>query len=84
MDVNCFQAEIIFLFVKLGQTFVKHTFVKIKSDWQIWQMTNLIMAGLKNGEFCKWQIWQLANATGEFRIWQILQVAKLAAGEPSN
>ena len=45
------------------------------------------MVNFANGEFCKcrtWQIWQLANATGEFRIWQILQAANLAAGELSN
>ena len=54
------------------------------SEWRILQMTNWIMASLRNGEFCKGQIWQLANATGEFRIWQILQVANLAAGELSN
>ena len=47
-------------------------------------MTNLIMASLTNGEFCQWQIWQLPNATGEFSIWKILQVAKKAAGELSN
>ena len=42
------------------------------------------MANFTNGGLGKWQIWQLPNATGEFRIWQILQVANLAAVELIN
>ena len=49
-------------------------------------MTNLIMASLTNGEFCKWQILEMADlANGKFGNcqMQILQVANSAASELS-
>ena len=49
------------------------------NKWRILQMANFA-----NGGLGKWRIWQLPNATGEFRICQILQEANLAAGELSN
>ena len=67
------------------------------SKQRIWQIANMIMASLANGEFCKWLILQMANLangkfgykqmrlvnleSGKFCNWRILQLPNYKTGK---